>query len=404
MNKFLRTSSTRHLLGALLGLAAAVAVGTTIAIAAIGTGPVPKRESLARAIHQGLSAPSPEGVYARITFTNNLIDSSEIQGTDPLLSGGSGRLWWTGHHLRLEIQGDNGDAQVVVNGRSFWAYDPGFQTVYEGTLPSMASHHAKASPDAKAERSSLPTVAQIQTELSRLARHLVFSGAIPGDVGGQAAYSVRISPRHDNGLLGAVELAWDAFHRAPLQIGLYARGNPTPVLALSASDISFGRQSPSVFNISPPGGAKVVKLMNADTAQPRGSDRHGHSAPVTGLSAVARRVPFSLSAPAKLAGRARTSARLLSFSGHPAALLIYGHGLGAVVVLEQSGRHSTTVHAPSGGDQPGLSLPTVSLHGVSAQQLQTAIGTVVRFTRSGVTYTVLGSVTAQVADAAARGL
>jgi hypothetical protein len=61
--------------------------------------------------------------------------------------------------------------------------------------------------------------------------------------------------------------------------------------------------------------------------------------------------------------------------------------------------------ATSGGDhQAGLSLPTVSINGVSAQELDTALGTMVRFTRGTVTYTVLGSVPPATADAAARAL
>ena len=403
MNKFLRSASRSRLLAAVAALALTVAVGTTIAVAAIGGGPVPQRESLARAIHQGLSAPAPSGVYARITFTNNLIDSSEIQGSDPLLTGGSGRLWWTGHHLRLEIQGDNGDAQVVVNGRSFWAYDPAFKTVYEGTLPNVTSHH-RARGGRAAAQDGLPTISAIQTELTRLAGHLLLSGAIPGDVAGQPAYSIRISPRHDNGLLGSLQLAWDALHRAPLQVGLYARGNPTPVLEISASDISFGRQSSSVFSITPPAGAKVVKVMSSHAAPGREPRTHTRAASVTGASAVARQLPFTLDAPARLAGRGRTSTHLLSLSDHLGALLIYGHGLGAIVVVEQSAQRARPIQAPAGADQPGLSLPTVTVNGVAAQQLQTAIGTVLRFTRAGVTYTVLGSVTGTVADAAARGL
>ena len=33
------------------------------------------------------------GISARISFTNNLIDSTDIQGSDPILTGASGRLW-----------------------------------------------------------------------------------------------------------------------------------------------------------------------------------------------------------------------------------------------------------------------------------------------------------------------
>ena len=104
-----------------------------------------------------------------------------------------------------------------------------------------------------------------------------------------------------------------------------------------------------------------------------------------------------------LAGRPLTAARLLSFSSHPAAAVAYGRGVGTIIVLEQRSTYARIPHA-SEGDGPGLSLPSVSIHGSSGQQLQTAIGTLVRFTRDGVSYTVLGSVDASTADAAARGL
>ena len=91
-------------------------------------------------------------------------------------------------------------------------------------------------------------------------------------------------------------------------------------------------------------------------------------------------------------------------SRHPAALVVYGHGLGSVVVLEQVASRASAPRPSSGGDRQGLSLPTVQVNGATAQELDTAIGTLVRFTRGGVSYTVAGSVSRTVADAAARGL
>jgi hypothetical protein len=49
-------------------------------------------------------------------------------------------------------------------------------------------------------------------------------------------------------------------------------------------------------------------------------------------------------------------------------------------------------------------LPTVSIGGSTGQELATALGTVIRFTRGHVSYTVLGSVTPAAAEAAARAL
>ena len=100
---------------------------------------------------------------------------------------------------------------------------------------------------------------------------------------------------------------------------------------------------------------------------------------------------------------------LLDWGGHPAALVSYGQNLGGVAVIEQpaasAGKGLGSGAASSGGrEHRGLSLPTVSINGVTGQELDTALGTVVRFTRGGVTYTVLGSVPAAAADAAARAL
>ena len=83
--------------------------------------------------------------------------------------------------------------------------------------------------------------------------------------------------------------------------------------------------------------------------------------------------------------------------------MTYGKGLGGIAVLQsaaQARRRPPTAQRDGGGAQ----LPTVSINGVSGQELDTALGTVVRFERGGVGYTVAGSVPPAAAEAAARGL
>ncbi|MBV8941453.1 MAG: hypothetical protein JO240_06955, partial [Solirubrobacterales bacterium] len=258
--RFLRTASTRRLLGVIGAVAAAIAACAAVAVAATSGGPVPRREPLARAIHQALNAPAVSGITARVTFTNNLIGSSQIQGTDPLLQGATGRLWYApaAHELRIELQSTNGDAQVLVHNRSFWMYDPSLQTVYEGTLPALV--RSRAHPRGQEQ---IPSVNEIQSGISRLAQHLSLSGARPGDIAGEPAYTVRVAPRQGGGLLSAIQLGWDAVRGVPLQFAVYARGDSTPVLELSATNISFGRVAVSNFAITPPAGTKVVRLSSA---------------------------------------------------------------------------------------------------------------------------------------------
>src|SRR3954470_13756776 len=253
--RFLRTISTRRLLALCLSAVAIAAGGTAIAIAASGGGPPPPAKPLARAVHDGLTAPEVQGITARVKFTNHLIDSSGIQGQNPLLSGATGRLWLSPERgLRLELQSENGDAQVVGNEKGFFVYDGTSNTVYQGKAP----RHARR---AHERHHRVPSVARIQRGLNRARKHkLDISGPTPGNIAGQPAYTVRVEPGRPGGLLGAVELAWDAAHGLPLRVGVYARGNSDPVLELVATEISYEPVAASTFSISPPSDAHLVNL------------------------------------------------------------------------------------------------------------------------------------------------
>jgi hypothetical protein len=394
--RFLRTVSTQRLLAILAGLILAIAGGTAIAVAASNGGPVPPRESLAKALHQAASAPTVSGITARITFTNHLIDSTDIQGSDPILNGASGRLWLstTSHRMRLELQGQNGDAQVEVADGAFSIYDPTSNTLYKGTLPKQSSSDKKTEP--------IPTVAQIQSNLNRLMQHINLAGPLPRNVAGQPAYKVEVSPKHDGGLLGDVQLAWDAARGVPLGIAVYSRDSSSPVLELKATDISYGPVSSGDLSIKAPAGAKVVRVSPSSDRAAKMNAKKRH-AEVTGPAAVQSRLPFTLAAPDKLVGLPRQSVELLDWGGHPAALVTYGQGLGGIAVIEQSAQGQPQ-QSQRGGDHAGLSLPTVSINGHSGQELATALGTVIRVRSGAVDYTVLGSVPPTAAEAAAKEL
>src|SRR5262249_40899989 len=148
--------------------------------------------------------------------------------------------------------------------------------------------------------------------INKLAGHVNVSGAIPGDIAGQPAYTVRVSPKHDGGLLGSLQLAWDAVHGVPLRFAIYARDNSTPVLELTATNISYGTVSNSVFNTPPPAGSKVVQISGSGQHPLRGARELAHARHVeaNGVAAVAGRVPFKLVAPRSLVGLPRQGVHL----------------------------------------------------------------------------------------------
>jgi outer membrane lipoprotein-sorting protein len=404
--RYLRTAPTRRLLVTIFGALATAAACAAIAVAATGAAPVPRPTTLANGIHGALSAGKQDpvtGISADITFTDNLIDSTDLTGrtVDPLLQGASGRLWWTaGGRFRLELQSDDGDAQIVVDQHSWWVSDPVQNVVFEGTMGgSSGSSGASGSSSAGSQGSShgLPTIASIQGELARLMQRFDITGPTATDVGGRPAYSVTVSPKTSAGLLGSIQLAWDASRGIPLQFNVYARGSATPVLGLLATSVSYGAVPASVFDISPPAGAHIVNVGSSDAKATGARTQNGRA--ITGPKQVAARVSFPLNSPASVNG---LGLRKVKLDGPDSALLLYGHGLGTIAVIES--RASGTSGAGSSSSLDGLSLPTHSVAGATATVLSTPLGTVLRFTKGGVGYTVVGSVTAAGAESAAGAL
>lgn len=374
--------------------AAVLAGGVAAAAGAFAGAPaVPPAKPLATAVHDALAAPAVQGISARITFTNKLVDSSSLSGGGPLLAGASGRLWLAADgRLRLELQSDRGDAQITSDGKQVTVYDASANTAWIATLPARKADTAKDH--------AIPTVADIQARIADLSDGLDLSGATGANVAGREAYSVRATPKRDGGLVGAGELAWDAATGVPLRFGVYAKGASDPVLELAATGITYGPIDASALTVGVPAGAHVTRMDFSGGDKGAGGD----PAAVTGQDAVAKALPFTLSAPATLAGMARQEVRLVHAGDHPAALVTYGQGLGGLAVLEQVADPAAAAPAKGeGGSQ--LELPKVSIPGATdAQELPTALGTVLRFSRDGVEHTVLGSVDAATARAAARGL
>ena len=237
------------------------------------------------------------------------------------------------------------------------------------------------------------------------------SGAVPTDVGGAPAYKVSFSPKHDGGLLGSAELAFDAANGAPLHFAVYAQGNTSPVIDLTATQVSFGPVAAADVTVTPPAGANVVEL----------------SAPAAEGRTGSRQPPASEYGERSSRGRRGTpvQARCAGPAGRPPADV----GPASEVRQEVRGRRGLRpaprrdprartparhAGAPAGAAKPAspgaaksassTGLPTVTVNGATGTELATALGTLIRFERGGIGYIVLGSVPPAAAEAAARGL
>jgi outer membrane lipoprotein-sorting protein len=383
----LRTASTRSL-AAFCAAALALVLTATIAQAALtGSAAPPSPKALANAILDAFNAPEPEGITARIHFTNGLLPAGALpgHGASPLAAGANGRLWiQAGGRFRLELQSDAGDAQIVSDGDRVTVYDGSSNTVYRAALPKGTE--AAARPHHR--RSEKLTLAKIERVLDRLAERWTISGADPTTTAGRPAYSVKIAPKDDGGLLGAARLAWDAVSGAPLRAAVYARGQADPVLELEATEISYDAVPDAAIDVAPPAGAKVTDLTTGDRAHP-------------GARATS---PSSVAAADTLAGLRLTALRPVTLDGRRGSLAVYGRGLGAIAVLQQRAAGKRSAGASGGRHDRSLRLPQIDIGGDPATELATPLGTIVTFERDGVATVVAGSAPRAAVEKVARAL
>lgn len=360
---------------ALCGLAIAIGVSATALAFALGAGPTPPPKPLAQAIHDALAGTGGEqvqGLSANVTLTDHLLEGADLatggQGgasgelaSSPLITGASGRLWVAGDgRVRLELQSEQGDTQVIYDGHTLSLYDAASNTLYRYTPPA----HEAAGPDevdvALPPRDrEAPTVARIEEAIARLSRHADVSGATPTDVAGQPAYTVRVSPDEGGSLFGGVELSWDADNGVPLRAAVYSSAGAAPVIELAATEVSFGPVAGSVFELSPPPNARVEEIV-----PPSGGERAGHD-----------------------------------HTGEKPTVTTHGHGPATIAVVEAK------VKAGAKGAGEALEgLPKVTIDGTAASELRTELGTLLSFERGGVSYLLAGSVAPAAIEEVARGL
>jgi outer membrane lipoprotein-sorting protein len=350
----------------LCGLVVALGVSATAFAYALGSGPTPPPKPLAQAIHDALVGEQVEGASASITLTDHLLEGASLAGggqsgeatSNPLVTGASGRLWVAKDgRVRLELQSQQGDTQILYDGHTISLYDAATNTLYRYTPPASDDQAGSSTPTHGQHET--PSVSKIEEAITHLSAHADISAATPTDVAGQAAYTVRVSPKESGSLFGGVELSFDAVHGVPLRAAIYSSTTATPVIELAATEISYGPVAGSVFEVNPPANAKIEEIT-----APSSDATHTEHA---------------------------------SGAGEKPNLTTQGHGPSTIAILESKA-------ATKSSSAPLEGLPKVTINGIRASELRTELGTLLTFERSGVRYLLAGSVTPAAIEAVARGL
>jgi hypothetical protein len=393
-----RPSTTRLVVAA--AAVALVAGGAVAGAAVLDDEPRrPPETSLMGAVQGFLEAERPAGLTADLSLTTRLVETGGLADGSGILGGATGHIAIDGDgRARLDVETARGETRIGYDGGRLTVYDVPTNTVYGLDAPEWLRAQGVVADDEQApggeEADALTTVLGLGALLSQVQ----LTGPEPDNVAGQPAYRLRISPRRDAGLLGALELAWDAERGVPLRVAVFAAGRDEPVADLAVRSIEYGPVAAADLAVTPPAGAREVDLADELETWSASADEHFGGPAVEGLQAVRAAVPFALRAPDALVGLPRGTVRLLGNGRAASALTLYGRGLGQVVVWQEP------ASAPDSLAGDTELLPRVAIDGAAGWELATALGTVLRVEKDGVRYTLAGSVPAVAAEEAVREL
>jgi hypothetical protein len=85
-------------------------------------------------------------------------------------------------------------------------------------------------------------------------------------VAGRAAYDLVLSPKASDSLIGSVSIAVDAATGLPLRVQVHAAGQKDAALSVGFTSLTLSKPSASLFDFTPPSGAKVKEFRQPTTA------------------------------------------------------------------------------------------------------------------------------------------
>ena len=181
-------------------------------------------------------------------------------GIQQFLSGTTtARVWQSGESSRISLPDGVNETSVYTNGDAGWIWSSKELTA---TKFDASGHEPKT----KKTDSTMTPAEAARKILAETEKDSTVTTTRGGTVAGRAAYELVVTPKQAASLVDRVEIAVDGETKMPLQVEVYADGVRDPAAEIGFSAISFETPDASVFNFTPPPGAKVEQAKGHDKA------------------------------------------------------------------------------------------------------------------------------------------
>jgi len=153
---------------------------------------------------------------------------------------------------RVQVLSKLAEQDLIRNGTNVWRYDSKKNTVCHLTLPTRSAGSKAPSETA--------TPAEIAHELiAHLDASTVTSVGTDTKVAGRSTYTLVLTPKATDTLIGSVAISVDAATGLPLAVSATARGQHDPAVGIRFTSIDLSAPAASLFNFTAPKGAKVTE-------------------------------------------------------------------------------------------------------------------------------------------------
>jgi outer membrane lipoprotein-sorting protein len=181
--------------------------------------------------------------------------SATLTTLDALTSNHTARIYVDGaKKVRVQVMTSLAEQDFVRNGNDIWAYDSKDNTATHTTL--------SATPKSDAENGADGTATPAQLADRFIAAVTPSTDVTVGKnttVAGRSAYDLVLKPRTGTTLVASVSIAVDAKTGLPLSVAVMANGQSDPAFSVAFTDLTIGTPSASLFDFTPPSGAKVTE-------------------------------------------------------------------------------------------------------------------------------------------------
>ncbi|WP_318201950.1 DUF2092 domain-containing protein [Streptomyces sp. SCL15-4] len=179
------------------------------------------------------------------------------------------------HTLRIAADGPDrqkvsllergAEYSLIHDGKDVWGYDSKSNEVYHSTAAGSGKER-RAEPPATPGDFAAEALKSVDDTTS-----VTVDGT--AQVAGRDAYKLLIRPRQSGTTVGAISIAVDAKTWTPLKFTLTPRSGGAAVVDAGFTQVSFDRPAASVFDFTPPKGARVTE--EKDTAAKAPAPKHG---------------------------------------------------------------------------------------------------------------------------------